>query len=159
MLPAEAIAGSLGEGWTEGESGVLGEFHLVNYLLGDRQGYPWTAYGYEGRPLNFTEVHVQQAGDGWQGDAYRIFENDDERVLVVVVRFEVTAVDSGTSSRRRTAMPSRGARWRSRTHTRSSRGKTGSSSPAIEPVGRTVFFAIGTSAEVARAALAPLVGG
>lgn len=89
LLPADAIAGSLGEGWTESESGVLGEFHLVNYLLGDRRGYPWPAYGYEGRPPNYTEVEVQQAGDGWQGDSYRIFEKGEERVLVVAVRFEI----------------------------------------------------------------------
>ncbi len=157
LLPAAAIAGSLGEGWTEYESGVLGEFHLVNYLLGDRQGYPWTAYGYEGRPLNFTEVQVQQAGAGWQGDYYRIFEHDAERVLVVAVRFEVPIDSHEFAKAHRNALEG-GAVAVEDPYTFVTRAD-GLVVASIEPVGRTVFFAIGTSAEVVRKALAPLVGG
>ncbi len=157
LLPADAIAGSLGEGWTESESGVLGEFHLVNYLLGDRQGYPWPAYGYEGRPLNYTEVEVQQAGDGWQGDYYRIFEHDAERVLVVAVRFEIPIDSHEFAAAHRNALGT-GAEAIEDSYTFVTRGD-GFVVAHLEPVGRTVFFAIGTSAEAARAALEPLVGG
>ena len=80
-------AGSLGPGWTEAESGVLGEFHLVNYLLGDTIGYPWPAYGYPGPSYNEVLARIARAGEGWQGDSYRLFENGEELVLVVVVRF------------------------------------------------------------------------
>ncbi|MDE2933682.1 MAG: hypothetical protein OXS47_07415 [Chloroflexota bacterium] len=157
LLPADAIAGSLGEGWTQSESGVLGEFHLVNYLLGDRQGYPWPAYGYERRLLNYTEVEVQQAGDGWQGDYYRIFENDAERVLVVAVRFEIPIDAHEFAAAHRNALGT-GAEAIEDSYTFVTRGD-GFVVAHLEPVGRTVFFAIGTSAEAARAALEPLVGG
>ena len=157
LLPADAIAGSLGEGWTESESGVLGEFHLVNYLLGDRQGYPWPAYGYERRLLNYTEVEVQQAGDGWQGDYYRIFENDAERVLVVAVRFEISIDSHEFAAAHRNALGT-GAEAIEDPYTFVTR-EDGFVVAHLEPVGHTVFFAIGTSAEVARAALEPLVGG
>lgn len=156
LLPSDAIAGSLGEGWTEEESGVLGEFHLVNYLLGDRQGYPWTAYGYEGRPLNYIEVEVQQAGNGWQGDYYCIFENDAERVLVVAVRFEIPVDAHEFAQAHRNALAT-GAVAVEDPYTFVTR-EDGFVVARIEPVDRTVFFAIGTSAEVARAALEPLVG-
>lgn len=157
LLPAEAIAESLGEGWTEYESGVLGEFHLVNYLLGDRQAYPWPAYGYEGRPLNYTEVEVQQAGDGWQGDYYRIFEHDAERVLVVAVRFEIPIDAHEFAAAHRNALAT-GAVAIEDPYTLVTR-EDGFVVARLEPVGRTVFFAVGTSADVARAALEPLVGG
>ena len=157
LLPSEAIAGSLGEGWTETESGVLGEFHLMNYLLGDRQAYPWPAYGYESRGFRATETLVQRAGDGWQGDSYRILENGEERVLVVAVRFDTT-IDSRQFEEAHSLLLARTRSSVEDSYTFATR-EDGFVVARIEPVGRTVFFAIGTSAEVARAALAPLLGG
>lgn len=156
LLPSEAIAGSLGEGWTETESGVLGEFHLMNYLLGDRQAYPWPAYGYESRGFRATETLVQRAGDGWQGDSYRIFENGEERVLVVAVRFD-TMIDSSQFEEAHSLLLARTRSWVEDSYTFATR-EDGFVVTRIEPVGRTVFFAISTSADVARAALEPLVG-
>ncbi|MCY3647080.1 MAG: hypothetical protein OXH07_08910 [Chloroflexi bacterium] len=156
LLPADAIAGSLGEGWTESEWGVLGEFHLMNYLLGDRQAYPWPAHGYEGRGFRATEVLVQRAGEGWQGDSYRIFENGEERVLVVAVRFD-TMLDSSQFEEAHSLLLARTRSSVEAPYTFATR-EDGFVVARLEPVGRTVFFAIGTSAEVARAALEPLVG-
>ncbi len=156
LLPADAVAGSLGEGWTESESGVLGEFHLMNYLAGDRTAYPWAAYGYEGRRFNFTEEAVRRAGAGWEGDSYRIFENGDERVLVVV-RFE-TLIDAHEFADEHHIATFGGELAVEDPYTFVTRDD-GFVVARVEPVGRTVFFAIGTSAEVARAALEPLVRG
>ncbi|MDE2669053.1 MAG: hypothetical protein OXI51_05290 [Chloroflexota bacterium] len=157
LLPSDAIAGSLGEGWTESEWGVLGEFHLMNYLVGDRQAYPWPAHGYEGRGFRATEVLVQRAGDGWQGDSYRIFENGEERVLVVAVRFD-TMLDSSQFEEAHSLLLARTLSSVEAPYAFATR-EDGFVVARLEPVGRTVFFAIGTSAEVARAALEPLVGG
>ena len=157
LLPAEAIGQSLGEGWTESESGVLCEFHLMNYLAGDRTAYPWPAYGYEGRRFNFTEEAVWRAGDGWQGDAYRIFAKGEELVLVVAVRF-VTAIDSNQFADEHHLAIFGGEVTAEDPYTFVARDD-GFVVARVEPVGRTVFFAIGTSAEMARAALEPLVRG
>ena len=157
LLPAEAIGQSLGEGWTESESGVLGQFHLMNYLAGDRTAYPWPAYGYEGRRFNFTEEAVRRAGAGWEGDSYRIFENGDERVLVVVVRFE-TLIDAHEFADEHHIATFGGEVAVEDPYTFVTRDD-GFVVARLKPVGRTVFFAIGTSAEVARAALEPLVRG
>ena len=157
LLPTEAIAGSLGAGWTEEESGVLGQFHLVNYLLGDRLGYPWPAQGYADRRYTDTEALVQRAGEGWRGDYYRIFERGDEQVLVAVVRFE-TALDSLQFGVAHRAALAGGQVAADSPYTFVTRDD-GYVVARIAPVGRTVFFAIGTSAEVARAALEPLVEG
>ena len=157
LLPADAVAGSLGEGWTESESGVLGEFHLMNYLAGDRTAYPWAAYGYEGRRFNLTEEGVRRAGAGWEGDSYRIFENGDERVLVVVVRFE-TLIDAHEFADEHHLATFGGEVAIEDPYTFVTRDD-GFVVARLDPVGRTVFFAIGTSAEVARAALEPLVRG
>ncbi len=157
LLPSDAIAGSLGEGWRESESGVLGEFHLMNYLVGERQAYPWPAYGYEGRDFRATETLVQRAGDGWQGDSYRLFENGEERVLVVAVRFDTTIDSRQFEEAHSVAIPG-GEVAVEDPYTFVTR-EDGFVVARIAPVGRTVFFAIGTSAEVARAALEPLVRG
>ncbi len=158
LLPAAAIGGSLGPGWTEGESGVLGEFHLVNYLLGDTVGYPWRAYGYPGRSYEVL-ARIARAGEGWQGDSYRLFENGEERVLVVVVRFE-TALDSSEfeKAHRKALARAWGEVVLESPYTFVTR-EDGHVVARIAPVGRTVFFAIGTSAELVRAALEPLVEG
>ena len=154
LLPAAAIGGSLGPGWREVESGVLGEFHLVNYLLGDTVGYPWPAFGFP-HSYNAVLAYIAQAGEGWQGDSYRLFENGEERVLVLVVRFDTSSDAQEFDQAHRSAL---------------ARGEAVLESPfrfvtrddgfvvaRVDPVGRDVIFAIGTSAEVVRAALEPLV--
>ena len=157
LLPAGAIADSLGPEWTKEESGVLGQFHLMNYLLGDGLGYPWPAQGYQGRRYTDAEVRVQRAGEGWRGDYYRIFERGDEQVLIAVVRFE-TALDALQFGVAHRASLAGGQVATDSTYTLVTRDD-GYVVARIAPVGRTVFFAIGTSAEVARAALEPLVKG
>ncbi|MCY4392370.1 MAG: hypothetical protein OXE43_09995 [Chloroflexi bacterium] len=157
LLPASAIADSLGPEWTEVESGVLGQFHLMNYLLGDRLGYPWPAQGYADRRYTDAEVRVQRAGEGWRGDYYRIFERGEDQVLIAVVRFETT-LDSSQFGVAHRASLAGGQVAADSTYTLVTRDD-GYVVARIAPVGRTVFFAIGTSAEVARAALAPLVEG
>jgi hypothetical protein len=160
LLPAEAVTASLGEGWTESESGVLGEFHLMNYLLGDEWGYAWPAYGYEGRQYLGTEVLVWQAGQGWQGDHYRIFENGEELVLVVVVRFK-DRLDAQQFHSTHGYVLTRGAATdtRFRLPYTMERRSDGMVVTRFHPVGSTVFFAIGTNWEVGRKALEPLVRG
>ena len=148
LLPAAAIGGGLGPGWTEAESGVLGEFHLVNYLLGDTVGYPWA---------DGSHPQTLAAGEGWQGDAYRLFENGEERVLVVVVRFD-TSVDARQFDAAHRSALARGASVVEGPYmlvTRDDEFVVG----RFDPGGRTVFFVIGTSAEMVRAALEPLVKG
>ncbi|MXZ88166.1 MAG: hypothetical protein F4Z07_04850 [Dehalococcoidia bacterium] len=147
LLPAEVILERLGSDWVEAESGVLGEFHLVNYLLGDGSGYPWA---------DGSGRETVAAGEGWRGDAYRIFEEGEEQVMVVVVRFE-TADDAGQfqAAHRRAVAPGESVvEWPYIFVTRSD----GFVVARVAHVGRTVFFTIGTSREVARAALEAVEG-
>ena len=148
LLPAAAIGGSLGPGWTEAESGVLGEFHLVNYLLGDTVGYPWA---------DGSHPQTLAAGEGWQGDAYRLFENGEERVVVALVRFDTTIDSHQFEFAHREALAF-GEVIIEGPYTFVTRDD-GHVVARIAPIGRTVFFAIGTSAELVRAALEPLVEG
>ncbi len=157
LLPTSAITDSLGPEWTKEESGVLGQFHLMNYLLGDGPGYPWPAQGYEGRRYTDAEVRVQRAGEGWRGDYYRIFERGDEQVLIAVVRFETTLDSSQFGVAHRASLVG-GEKVVEEPYTFVTRDD-GYVVAQVAPAGGTVFFAIGTSAEVARAALAPLVKG
>ena len=156
LLPAEAIVASLGSGWTEEESGVLGEFHLMNYLLGDAAGYPWPAYGYEGRYYSEVEFRVERAGEGWRGDSYRLFKNGEKRALVIVVRF-TDAEDAREFEEAHREALAGGEMVEDSTYTLVTRDD-GYVVAMLEPVGRDVIFAIGTNAEVARAAVEPLVG-
>ncbi len=148
LLPAEGVALGLGSDWTEVESGVLGEFHLVNYLLGKAGGYPWT---------DGSDPPTVAAGEGWRGDAYRLFENGEELALVVVVRFDTErdALQFDYAHRLALVRATSIADLPYPLVTRDDGFVVG----RVDPLGRTVFFAIGTSAEVVRAALAVLVGG
>ena len=148
LLPAEALALSLGSGWTEKESGVLGEFHLVNYLLGKAGGYPW---------VDGSHPRTVAAGEGWRGDAYRLFENGEELALVVVVRFDSEWDALQFDHAHRSALE-HGTSIVERPYTLVTR-EDAFVVGRVDPVGRTVFFAIGTNAEVVRAALGVLVGG
>lgn len=148
LLPAEEMLERLGSDWVEAESGVLGEFHLVNYLLGDVGGYPWA---------DGSNRATVAAGEGWRGDAYRIFEHGEERVLAVVVRFETghDAREFETAHRQALAQGESVVEWPFTFVTRNDGFVVARA--AIE--GRTVFFAIGTSAEVAGAVLEAVVEG
>ena len=157
LLPASAIADSLGPEWTEEESGVLGQFHLMNYLLGDGLGYPWPAQGYQGRRYTDAEVRVQRAGEGWRGDYYRIFERGEDQVLIAVVRFETT-LDSSQFGVAHRASLAGGEKVVEEPYTFVTRND-GYVVAQVAPAGGTVFFAIGTSVEAVQAALAPLVEG
>ena len=157
LLPADAIAGSLGPGWSERESGVLGPFHLMNYLLGDTVGYPWPAYGFPDRVYNEVEARIARAGEGWRGDYYRLFENGEERVVVALVRFDTTIDSHQFEFAHREALAF-GEVIIEGPYTFVTRDD-GHVVARIAPIGRTVFFAIGTSAELVRAALEPLVEG
>ena len=148
LLPAEALALGLGPDWTEVESGVLGEFHLVNYLLGKASGYPWT---------DGSDPETVAAGEGWWGDAYRLFENGEELALVVVVQFDTRWDALQFDNAHRLALV-RGTSVADLPYPLVARDD-GFVVGRVEPVGRTVFFAIGLSAEVVRAALGVLVGG
>ena len=156
LLPAAAIGGKLGPGWTEVESGVLGEFHLVNYLLGDTVGYPWLAFGYPGP--NEVLARIARAGEGWQGDSYRLFENGEERVLVARARF-AGEEDAREFAEAHRAVATKGAEVVVEGVVTLATRPDGNVVALLEPVGRDVIFAIGTNAEVARAAVEPLVGG
>ena len=145
------VRASLGEGWQEQSSGTLGEFHLVNYLIGDA---PFSG-GWLYSPANRRAVN---AGGGWVGDRYTLFENGDERVLLARVRFvddgeaaEFAQTHASVATRRADVVEEGGLTLATR--------PDGNVVGLVEPVGRDVIFAIGSSAEVVRAALGVLVGG
>lgn len=147
LLPGQAIGARLGADWTETESGVLGEFHLANYLLGSRPGipHPW-AWG--------DTTGSVEAAEGWRGDAYRLFESGEERVLAVVVRFG-TVVDARQFQKAHGRALARWERTVEGPYTFVTRDD-GFVVGLVEPPVHTMFFAIGTSAEVVRAALGAL---
>ena len=150
-LPAGEILDGLGPGWRVRRSGSLGEFHLINYLAGDAPYLPNWLFG----PTSRAAV---EAAKGWAGDRYSILEGGDERVLVARVRFVDEEEAAQFATTHRTAATRRAEVAEEDGVTLATR-PDGKVVALIEPVGRDVIFAIGTSAEVARAALAPLVGG
>lgn len=152
LPPAEELAASLGAGWRVLSSGSLGEFQLLNYLVGDARPLP----GWLRDPRNLGAV---QAARGWSGDRYELFANGEgEAVVVAHVRFsdgedalefarehrEVATLNAGVVEEGDLLLATR---------------PDGNVVALLEPVGRDVLFAIGTSAEVARAALEALVRG
>ncbi len=149
LLPVDAISQSLGEGWSEREAGVLGEFHLVNYLLVDSPVPEWR---------HSTHERAQEEGEGWRGDAYRIFEheNGEDRVLTVVVRFE-DAVEAEQWERAHARAVLGHAEYFYEAPYSLSIRNDGAVVARAAPVGDTVFFAIGTSIEAASAALRALI--
>lgn len=149
-LPADQIQESLGAGWRVRVAGSLGEFHLINYLMGDEpyiQG--WLHF-----PTSATE-----AAKGWAGDRYALLEHDaGGRVLVARVRF-TSAEEASQFARTHT----REATWQADVVEEDGfvlvKRPDGKVVGLPEPVGRDVIFAIGTSADVTRAALETLVKG
>ena len=151
-LPADQIQDSLGAGWRVRVAGSLGEFHLINYLVGDEpyiQG--WLYF-----PMSRLAV---EAAKGWAGDRYTLFEQDgDGRVLVARVRFtsaeeasQFTKTHFSVATRRADIVEEDGLVLATR--------PDGKVVGLLEPVGRDVIFAVGTSADVTRAALETLVKG
>ncbi len=158
LLPVDATSASLGEGWSERESGVLGEFQISNYLLADSVVNEWDGIPYPSEGLILSSA--LQAAAGWRGDAYRIFghENGDDSVLTVVVRFADADEAQEWERGHDRALSTISESVVDGPFTFNTR-PDGAVVARLEPVGDTVFFAIGTSREAARAALAPLIEG
>ena len=152
VLPLTDIAQSLGANWRTKSWGSLGEFHLLNYLLGDA---PYEA-GWLRAPGSRTAV---DAATGWAGDSYLLYEDMEEgRVLVAVVRF-VSEEDAREFAEAHRAVATDGADVVEGDGLTLATQKNGNVTALLKPVGREVVFVIGTSAEVALAALEPLLKG
>ena len=154
FLPERQIRGSLGLGWHTRLSGSIGEFHLLNYLVGNALfGANWL---YD--PGNRTAI---DAAAGWAGDRYYLFEHsgeDGQAVMVARVRF-AGEEDAREFARTHRSVATRRAEVVEEDALTLATRPDGNVVALIEPVGRDVIFAIGTSAEVVRAALEPLLKG
>jgi len=151
-LPADQIRESLGAGWQVRVAGSLGEFHLINYLVGDAPYLPAWLFA----PTSRLAV---EAAKGWTGDRYALFEqNGDGRVLVARVRF-TSEEEAGDFARTHFSVATRRADIVEEDGLVLATRPDGKVVGLLEPVGRDVIFAIGTSAEVTRAALEPLAKG
>lgn len=151
-LPQRQIRVSLGIFWSPRQSGTLGEFHLANYLLGDAPFHPDWYKRDENR-------EVLDAVAGWAGDRYSLFANPEgEASLIAYVRFadEAEAREFAETHR---AIATRDADVAVEGDVTLATQDDGRVVALLEPVGRDVVFAIGTSAEVVRKTLAPLVEG
>jgi len=149
-LPQRQIRASLGIWWTPRQSGTLGEFHLANYLLGDA---PFDRDWFK-RDANRA---VLDAVEGWTGDRYYLFANPEgEAALVAYVRFadEGEAREFAEAHR---AIATRDADVVAEGELTLATQDDGRVVALLEPVGRDVIFAIGTSAAVVRKTLAPLL--
>ncbi len=152
VLPLTDIAESLGTNWRAKSWGSLGEFHLLNYLLGDAPYYS----GWLRAPGSRTAV---DAAAGWAGDSYLLYEDIKEgRVLVAVVRF-VSEEEAREFAEVHRAVATKGAEVVDDGVVTLATQADGRVTALLEPVGRDVIFAIGTNAEVVRAAVEPLVEG
>ena len=150
-LPEAQLREALGEGWRVRSSGSLGEFHLMNYLLGDapvRMGISITRGGRQA-----------EAAEGWAGDRYVLFERaeTDEAALVVLVRFAGEEDAREFEAAHGEALAG-GDVTADGPYTFVTRAD-GHVVARVAPAGRDALFAIATSAGAARAALAPLLGG
>ena len=128
--------------------GSLGEFMLLNYLLGDAAPPDW-------RQDPWTRTALEAAA-GWAGDYYYLYGGVDEWLLVVRVRF-VSEEDAHEFAAAQRAVATDGADVVEEGGLTLATQVNGSVTALLEPVGRDVIFAIGTSAEVARAAVEPLL--
>ncbi len=150
-LPHGQLEAALGSGWRARFSGSLGEFHLLNYLVGDAPSLPNWLHRSTHRP-------AIDAAAGWAGDRYTLFANGEERLLVARVRFVDEDEAAQFAGRHRSVATRRAEVVEEDGFTLATRSD-GKVVGLLEPVGRDVVFAIGTSAEVARAALEAMVKG
>lgn len=151
-LPQRQIRVSLGLLWGTRQSGTLGEFQLANYLLGDAPFDPDWFKRDENRA-------VLDAVAGWTGDRYYLFANPEgEAALIAYVRFadEGEAREFAETHR---VVATRGADVVTESDLTLATQDDGRVVALLDPVGRDVIFAIGTSAEVVRKTLAPLMEG
>lgn len=149
-LPMRQIRASLGLLWSNRQFGTLGEFHLANYLLGDAPFDPDWFKRDENRV-------VLDAVAGWTADLYYLFAHPEgEAVLIASVRFadEGEAHEFAETHR---AIATRDADVATEGDVTLATQDDGRVVGLLEPVGRDVVFAIGTSAEVVRKTLAPLL--
>ena len=130
--------------------GSLGEFMLLNYLLGDAAPPDW-------RQDPWTRTALEAAA-GWAGDYYYLYGGVDEWLLVVRVRFVSEEDAHEFAEAQRAVATERGKVTQDGPVTLVTQ-ENGNVTALLEPVGRDVIFAIGTSAEVARAAVEPLLEG
>jgi hypothetical protein len=65
-VPRPALTDTLGAGWRQLDSNVMGEWYT--YLI--------LAYG-EDRSARLSETRAARAAEGWGGDGYTVFYNDD----------------------------------------------------------------------------------
>ncbi len=152
MPPAEDLAASLGTGWQVLSSGSLGEFQLINYLVGDAQA----SRGWLRDPRNVGAI---SAAKGWAGDHYQLFGNGEgEAVVVTRVRF-TDSEEALQFAREHREVATLGADVEETGDLLLATRGDGNVVALLEPAGRDVFFAIGTGAEVARAALEAMVRG
>lgn len=151
-LPADQIQDSLGPGWRVRVAGSLGEFHLINYLVGD------DPYRSDWLSASTSRLAVE-AAKGWAGDRYTVFEHQaGGRVLVARVRF-TSAGEADEFATAHRDFATEGAGVIEEGDLTLATRPDGKVVGLLDPVGRDVIFAIGSSAEVARAALEPLVKG
>ena len=150
-LPQGQLEAVLGEGWRAWFSGSLGEFHLLNYLVGDAPSLPSWLHGPAHRP-------AISAAAGWAGDRYTLLANGEERLLVAHVRF-VDEDEAAQFARRHRSVATRQAKVVEEDGYTLATRSDGKVVGLLEPVGRDVIFAIGTSAEVVGAALEAMVKG
>lgn len=130
--------------------GSLGEFLLLNYLLGNAPApSDW-------RQDAWTQTAIEAAA-GWAGDFYFLYEGIAQRVLVARVRF-VSEEDAHEFAEAQRALATEGADVVQEGVLTLATGEN-AVTVLLEPVGRDVIFAIGSNAEVARAAVAPIVEG
>ena len=131
--------------------GVLGEFYALNYLLGDSPYSPdWLE-----DPQNQTAV---EAAAGWAGDYYYLYEGVENWVFLVRIRF-VSEEEAREFAEVHRAVATKGAEVVDDGVVTLATQADGRVTALLEPVGRDVIFAIGTNAQVARAAVEPLVEG
>ena len=131
--------------------GPFGEFYVLNYLLGDSPFSPdWLQ-----DPENQTAV---EAAAGWAGDYYYLYEGVEDWVFLVRIRF-VSEEDAREFAEVHRAVATKGAEIVDDGVVTLATQEDGRVTALVEPVGRDVIFAIGTNAQVARAAVEPLVEG
>jgi len=152
-FPEHDIQASLGPEWQMGLLGSLGEFQLQNYLLA-------TDTPYYLNTEEFPRVErAIRAAEGWVGDRYALFEKgNEEQVLIVRVRFE-DEKEAAEFTKEHYAATARHAEILAEENCILGTWENGRVVGLLEPLGREVLFAIGTSPKVVRAALEVLVKG